>query len=46
MSSVVIIGGGMSGLAAAYRLHKLDPTLDLTLIERGSYFGGDRKSVV
>lgn len=40
MSSVVIIGGGMSGLAAAYRLHKLDPTLDLTLIERDSYFGG------
>lgn len=40
MSSVVIIGGGISGLAAAYRLHKLDPTLDLTLIERGSYFGG------
>lgn len=40
MSSVVIIGGGISGLAAAYRLHKLDPTLDLTLIERDQRLGG------
>jgi protoporphyrinogen/coproporphyrinogen III oxidase len=40
MSSVVIIGGGISGLAAAYRLHKLDPTLEFTLIERDAYFGG------
>lgn len=40
MTQVVIIGGGMSGLAAAYRLHKLDPTLKLTLIERDERLGG------
>lgn len=40
MSHVVIVGGGMSGLAAAYRLHKLDPAIKLTLIEREERLGG------
>jgi oxygen-dependent protoporphyrinogen oxidase len=40
MTRVVIVGGGMSGLAAAYRLHKLDPNLKLTLIEREERLGG------
>lgn len=40
MTHVVIVGGGMSGLAAAYRLHKLDPALKLTLIERDERLGG------
>lgn len=40
MSHVVIVGGGMSGLAAAYRLHKLDPAIKLTLIEREDRLGG------
>lgn len=35
-----IIGGGISGLAAAERLIELDPRLDLVLFERGSRLGG------
>lgn len=40
MTHVVIVGGGMSGLAAAYRLHKLNPAIQLTLIEREDRLGG------
>ncbi len=40
MSSVVIIGGGITGLAAAYRLRKLAPTVAITLIERDERPGG------
>ena len=40
MRRVVIIGGGISGLAAAHRLHELDPGLDLTLIEASDRLGG------
>ncbi len=37
---VAVIGGGISGLAAAYHLRKLDPNLDVQLIESGSRLGG------
>ena len=37
---VAVIGGGISGLAAAHRLIELDPSCDLTLWEAGSRLGG------
>lgn len=40
MNHVIIIGGGISGLAAAYRLHKSDPTLPFTLLEQSARLGG------
>lgn len=40
MTRVAIIGGGITGLAAAYRLHKLDPALEVTLLERDQRLGG------
>ncbi len=40
MNHVIIIGGGISGLAAAYRLHKSDPTLSFTLLEQSARLGG------
>ena len=40
MRRVVVIGGGISGLAAAHRLIELNPALDLTLIEASGRLGG------
>lgn len=40
MRRIVVIGGGISGLAAAHRLLELDPTLDLVLIEASGRLGG------
>lgn len=40
MPRVVIIGGGISGLAAAHRLTELNPSLHLTLIEASARLGG------
>lgn len=40
MRRVVIIGGGISGLAAAHRLIELNPSLHLTLIEASARLGG------
>jgi oxygen-dependent protoporphyrinogen oxidase len=37
---VAVVGGGISGLAAAHRLIELDPSCDLTLWEAGSRLGG------
>ena len=37
---VAVIGGGISGLAAAHRLVTLDPTIELTLFESGDRLGG------
>ncbi len=37
---VVVIGGGISGLAAAHRLGELDPALEVILLEAGSRLGG------
>ena len=40
MRRVVVIGGGISGLAAAHRLSELNPALDLTLLEASDRLGG------
>ena len=37
---VVIIGGGITGLAAAYRLTELDSSLDIALLEASHRLGG------
>ena len=37
---VVVVGGGIAGLAAAYRLAKLDPTVAVTLVEAEDRLGG------
>jgi len=37
---VVIVGGGIAGLAAAYRLNRAAPGIAVTLIESGSRLGG------
>jgi protoporphyrinogen/coproporphyrinogen III oxidase len=40
VARVVVIGGGISGLAAAHRLRELNPALNLTLIEASARLGG------
>jgi oxygen-dependent protoporphyrinogen oxidase len=37
---IAVIGGGMSGLAAAHRLVELDSAVDVTLLEAGDRLGG------
>ena len=37
---VVIIGGGITGLAAADRLTELAPEIDITILESGNRLGG------
>lgn len=36
----IVVGGGIAGLAAAYRLQTLAPELDVTLVERDACLGG------
>jgi oxygen-dependent protoporphyrinogen oxidase len=40
VARVVVIGGGISGLAAAHRLRELDPSVDVVLIEASARLGG------
>src|SRR6266542_4236155 len=40
MSRVVIVGGGISGLALAYRLEQLAPAAEVTVLERSDRLGG------
>ncbi|HEV3136422.1 MAG TPA: protoporphyrinogen oxidase [Pirellulales bacterium] len=42
---VVVIGGGITGLAAAHRLSELDPKLLITLVEAGGRLGGVLQTV-
>jgi oxygen-dependent protoporphyrinogen oxidase len=37
---VAVVGGGISGLAAAHRLLELDPSVDVTLLESSPRLGG------
>ena len=36
MSSVVIVGGGLMGLSAAFHLRRLDPGMEVTVLERAT----------
>ena len=40
LRSVAVIGGGISGLAAAHRLTELDPSLEIKLFEASDRLGG------
>ena len=40
MQRIAIIGGGISGLSAAFRLRELDPSLQVTLFEAAARVGG------
>jgi oxygen-dependent protoporphyrinogen oxidase len=40
VTRVVVIGGGISGLAAAHRLTELNPSIQVTLIEASGRLGG------
>jgi oxygen-dependent protoporphyrinogen oxidase len=42
---VVIVGGGVSGLATAYRLTQNDPAPDVLVLEAGTHVGGKLRSV-
>jgi len=37
---VVILGGGLTGLSAAFHLARKHPTLQITLVEKSIRFGG------
>ena len=37
---IAIIGGGISGLAAAHRIHELDPSATVTVFEASGRLGG------
>src|SRR5258706_8830300 len=40
VSDVLIIGAGISGIGAAYRIHQKNPQLTYTLLERRERIGG------
>ncbi len=42
---VIVVGGGISGLAAAHRLVELDPAVGVTLLEAGDRLGGVLQTV-
>lgn len=42
---IAVIGGGISGLAAAHRIHELDPAAHVTLVEAKSRLGGVLETV-
>ncbi|MFV2067658.1 MAG: protoporphyrinogen oxidase [Pirellulales bacterium] len=42
---VAVVGGGITGLAAAHHLHELDPSVELVLLERRARLGGVLETV-
>jgi protoporphyrinogen/coproporphyrinogen III oxidase len=43
MQTVVIVGGGISGLTLAYRLQQEAPAVQVTLLERENRLGTERR---
>jgi protoporphyrinogen/coproporphyrinogen III oxidase len=41
MKRLLIVGAGISGLAAAYRLQQLDPAVEITVLEQSQRVGGN-----
>jgi len=40
MNRIVVIGGGITGLAAAHRVHEINPSIKVTLLEASDRLGG------
>src|ERR1044072_6016180 len=40
MNRIVVIGGGITGLAAAHRVHEINPATKVTVLEASSRLGG------
>jgi len=40
MNRIVVIGGGITGLAAAHRVHEINPAIKVTLLEASDRLGG------
>ena len=40
MNRIIVIGGGITGLAAAHRVHELNPSIKVTLLEASPRLGG------
>lgn len=40
MNRIVVIGGGITGLAAAHRLHEINQSINVTLLEASARLGG------
>ncbi len=41
MPRIVVVGAGLSGMSAAFRLHRYRPNLSITILERSSRPGGN-----
>lgn len=44
-TKIAIIGGGMTGVSAAYYLHKADPNAHITIFEKENKLGGNATTV-
>lgn len=40
MNRIVVVGGGITGLAAAHRVHEINPSINVTLLEATGRLGG------
>jgi protoporphyrinogen oxidase len=40
MNRIVVVGGGITGLAAAHRVHELNPSVEVVLLEASDRLGG------
>lgn len=40
MNRIVVVGGGITGLAAAHRVHEINPAIEVALLEASGQLGG------